>query len=309
VHFSISGGRNLHSCITIRRGGTNTIRIRRPVVLYRIVSDTDAKSTYWPTRVVLAFPVHTRQLITRWSAMAFQTGLMQQPVMYAPQPNIPPWQLCPLLDGPDYFNIVLNGGPGSSLRPGTLQPHRGSQNPTAFTAGHTRAPGNVDNPTPYNTWLLQGCPQHMVGRLDPGVLTEFIQAINVVESSQSSNCCSCNDTNARRNYAQAIMKLESIFTPRLGAQSVLHLKYCWEYFVPPSYDSEGHYNPGGWFPGQPLVYLQVTLPARPGAPVMMMPAAPPPVMVPGQPGYVAVNPMVQPRGSGTIGTGRVSQPV
>ena len=74
MHFSISAGRNLHSCITIRRGGTNTIRIRRPVVLYRIVSDTDAKSTYWPTRLA------TRRRLPRWqSGMPSPAALLVVP--------------------------------------------------------------------------------------------------------------------------------------------------------------------------------------------------------------------------------------
>jgi hypothetical protein len=154
----------------------------------------------------------------------------------------------------------------------------------------------------FNTWLgyggaTGGCPPHMVGRVNAAVLGEMVTMLSAVEASQQ-NCCvqclTCSCAANARNLAAGVAAVEALYGPKLGALSIQQMQYNYEVWVPPSNDGNGNITPGHWQAAS-LQYCQVQMPPLAGAMAPMMMSAAPggvPGMVPGQPGYVAVNPMV-----------------
>lgn len=224
----------------------------------------------------------------------------------------PPSWWCVLCPGPDYFNIVLNGGPGCCCC-GPTPIHRGSiqQRAPSHLAQQLGILGAIMNvgghmdgqqTVEFNTWVgstggTVGVPSHMVGRVDAVALAELVATLSAVEMSQQdclTQCLACSCAANARNLRDGIAATAQVFGPKLGASALTQLTYTYEYWVPPSTDGNGNTSPGHWQQGS-LEYVQVVMPPRAvavaAAPMMMAPAAGGAMLVPGQPGYVAVNPM------------------
>ena len=181
----------------------------------------------------------------------------------------------------------------------------------------------------FNNWVGTGAvPPHMVGRVDPAAVTELVSMLSVVEQSQQScltQCFTCSCAANARNLQEGIVAVGNACAPRLGSTSMQLMTYNYEcvcaihrsgsmrrvcslrfprrralslthrYWVPPSQSTDGNgntnYTPGHWQQAS-LQYVQVNMPPRMGQAPAMMQQQQQPMMVPGQPGYVQMNPMV-----------------